>query len=99
MCGLDLPLDKSFDFMAWRKTPPDMAIPDDMLLQEWNQYNYDTEMHKMVDNPELCTLILAPIPPTLYSFILNTYRTKAKAKEAKKEAKKQVKNKPSKLTV
>jgi hypothetical protein len=139
VCGLDLPLGDNFDFVAWRKIPRDMDIPNDMMLQERNQYNYDAEMHnrasisttrayemslkqgfsttakdvgaklrayyryeedemqKMVDDPELCTHVLAPIPPTLYAFILDARRTKTKAEEAKKEAEKQAKDKPSKL--
>ncbi|KAJ7357349.1 hypothetical protein DFH08DRAFT_798406 [Mycena albidolilacea] len=139
VCGLDLPLGDNFDFAAWRKIPKDMDIPNDMMLQERNQYNYDAEMHnrasisttrayelslkqgfsttakdvgaklrayygyeqdemqKMVDDPELCTHVLAPIPPTLYAFILDTRRAKTKAEEAKKEAEKQAKDKPSKL--
>ncbi|KAJ7741993.1 hypothetical protein DFH07DRAFT_777912 [Mycena maculata] len=40
-CGLDLPLDASFDFAGWRKQPADLPIPSDMDLQERNQYNCD----------------------------------------------------------
>ncbi|KAJ7828329.1 hypothetical protein B0H13DRAFT_2373263 [Mycena leptocephala] len=67
-------------------------------LRAYYGYEQD-EMQKMVDDPELCTHVLAPIPipPTLYAFILDARRTKTKAEEAKKEAEKQAKDKPSKL--
>jgi hypothetical protein len=32
--GTSLPLDASFDFAAWGKNPPKLAIPDDMSVQE-----------------------------------------------------------------
>jgi hypothetical protein len=43
--SLDLPLDTSFNFAAWRKIPADLEILDNMMHQERNQYNYDAEMH------------------------------------------------------
>ncbi|KAJ7084924.1 hypothetical protein C8R44DRAFT_753004 [Mycena epipterygia] len=42
-CGLDLPLDATFDYANWRKQPADLPIPDDMDLQERNQYNTDAQ--------------------------------------------------------
>ncbi|KAJ6576931.1 hypothetical protein DFH09DRAFT_1310952 [Mycena vulgaris] len=44
ICGLDLPLDATFNFPAWRKQPLDLPIPDDMDLQERNQYNHDAQL-------------------------------------------------------
>ncbi|KAJ7666357.1 hypothetical protein B0H17DRAFT_1210677 [Mycena rosella] len=43
-CSLPLPLDNTFNYVAWRKQLADLAIPADMELQERNQHNYDTEM-------------------------------------------------------
>ncbi|KAJ7709470.1 hypothetical protein B0H17DRAFT_1190678 [Mycena rosella] len=45
VCGLDLPLDANYDYTSWRKQPEDQEIPDDMELQERNQFNHDAEMH------------------------------------------------------
>jgi hypothetical protein len=53
ICDLDLPLDESFNFTGWRKILKDMEIPDDMMLPERNQYNYEWR----------CTTMLASAPP------------------------------------
>jgi hypothetical protein len=65
-------------------------------LRAYYAYAQD-EIQRMVDDPELCTHVLVPIPPTLYSYILDARRIKAKAEEARREAEKQAKDKPSKL--
>ncbi|KAJ6475684.1 hypothetical protein DFH09DRAFT_1342722 [Mycena vulgaris] len=43
ICQLDLPLDATYDFAAWRLQPNDLDIPDDMDLQERNQFNCDAQ--------------------------------------------------------
>ncbi|KAJ6542454.1 hypothetical protein DFH09DRAFT_1089006 [Mycena vulgaris] len=44
VCGLDLPLDATFDSAAWRNPPLDLPIPDDMDLQERNQYSHNPQL-------------------------------------------------------
>ncbi|KAK6988347.1 hypothetical protein R3P38DRAFT_2450793, partial [Favolaschia claudopus] len=44
-CGLPLPLPATYDFAAWTKTPPDLAVPDDFDLKDRNKYNCEVDDH------------------------------------------------------
>ncbi|KAJ7130514.1 hypothetical protein C8R44DRAFT_732029 [Mycena epipterygia] len=47
-CGLDLPLDATFDYASWRKQPAEQPIPVDMDLQERKQHNHNAQMSNRI---------------------------------------------------
>ncbi|KAJ6623194.1 hypothetical protein B0H10DRAFT_2213865 [Mycena sp. CBHHK59/15] len=63
--GLPLPLDNTFDFVAWMARPADWLIPADMDLQARNEWNYNSELanRTSICETKLYQFALSPTAP------------------------------------